>query len=268
MKKTLIALTLSIISINSNASSLVNEESLSSASSVIEGINPSSIFQAENLGSGNHYIRGFDGTGALIFSSSNSAVFFGNYNQANIISGKDQKINPITKLNQKGNAEIFENLKGLYAKKTSAKEKEEVVVLVDPKCGYCYKLHSEEQQYLDNGYSLLYVPYPVLDNQSYGVITSKQGLEYVFSAESNEEKVKRLDDVMKFLKENPRLRELPETYISKITDEGKSIVQKSVETLIPLAATGTPGLLNKNGVFIGGYIPATHLDQAILKQKQ
>lgn len=267
MKKIILSAAIALISVNANASanSLINEDSIKSAQSVISGLQADAIFQAEDLGENNHYIRGFDGNGALILKGEN-AVFFANYNSANFISSKNEDSNPIQKINLKGNAKVFENLEGLFAKKESAKEKEELIVLFDPKCGYCYKLHSEESSYLESGVSLLYVPYAVLDSEQHGVTTSRQGLEYAYSANTNEEKLKRISEVMEYLRENREVRTLPFQFTSKINSTGIEIVKNARKELIPLAATGTPGLLNKQGAYIGGYVPAKHISEAISSQ--
>ena len=117
-----------------------------------------------------------------------------------------------------------------------------VTVFTDIDCGYCRKLHSEIDQYGENGIRVRYLAFP---RSGPGTESFKKS-ESVWCAEDRQQALtaaKKGDAVETRECENP--------------------VQKQYELGRQVGVSGTPALVLENGQLVPGYVPAARL-RAIL----
>ena len=113
-----------------------------------------------------------------------------------------------------------------------------VTVFTDPKCGYCRKLHSEMQQYLDAGIEVRYAA-----SDAYGGAASKKLLT---SAWCSDDKVTAVNTI----KRGGSLAE-------KTCDS--TAVNDQIDISRQLGISGTPAIFSSSGLQIGGYLPAASM---------
>lgn len=118
------------------------------------------------------------------------------------------------------------------------KVKHTITVFTDVDCGYCRKLHSEIQTYLDEGIRIRYVFYPLRGEKA----KSFQTAEKVWCSENRQEALTQAKQGKAVNAEdcdNPVAMHL----------------QKGME----LGIRGTPGLITSEGKMLPGYMPAKTL---------
>lgn len=166
-------------------------------------------------------------------------------------------------INKKYEADVVKPLltsrveKGDFIKYESDKSNPDVLVaFTDPTCGYCAKLHSEIEDYKDQGITIKYLPYPRGGSNG-------PGFELLAHAYCSEDKNKAFDIV----KKHKIIPEEDITYTPVEFEACKAKVMKYYNLGNELNVTGTPAIFTESGYQIGGYLPALSAKQAILRNK-
>ncbi|WP_425263633.1 DsbC family protein [Vibrio owensii] len=166
-----------------------------------------------------------------------------------------------TPVNETFNKKIVDELVGDTGILLKAENEEFVVTaFVDPACGYCQKMHSEIDSYLDAGISIRFAAFPIFGDKS------KAALESVMSEKEPTKAVEALLESEQLIKRSDNFDEFYDK-LNTASDEGKGVVAKHTEAAKMLGMRGTPGLVLKSGKVIPSYIPASDL-KAYLKQQE
>jgi thiol:disulfide interchange protein DsbC len=127
-----------------------------------------------------------------------------------------------------------------------AEVKHSVTVFTDIDCTYCRKLHSEIDQYMDQGIAVRYVLYPRNGKRSRAWTTSEN--VWCSKDRNNALTAAKLD------------REF------ETSSCDASMIARHYQLGQEIGLTGTPAIVTEDGTLIGGYVPAgalsTRLDQA------
>lgn len=126
---------------------------------------------------------------------------------------------------------------------------DEIIVFTDPSCGYCKKLHSEMEQYLEEGITVKYLPYPR------GGERNEAAFNALVSAYCSVDRKAALHQV----KSSTTPLVLPETVTGEELAKCKDIVNHYYDFGSSLGVSGTPAIFDKNGKQVGGYVPAQNL---------
>jgi len=123
----------------------------------------------------------------------------------------------------------------------------------DPTCGYCKKLHSEIEQYLNAGVEVKYVPYPRggVNEGASGYEKTKQ----IMCAKDKQDamtKIKNGVDNGSFVK-------------NSYDRECVNLVKNGIDSGSKIGLTGTPFLYLSNGDIIPGYEPASKVIRRLKK---
>lgn len=124
------------------------------------------------------------------------------------------------------------------------KAKHTVTVFTDVDCGYCRKLHSEIQGYMDEGIRVRYVFYPLRGEDA----PSYKTAENVWCSKDRQ-------NAMTLAKQG-----------KKVTAEAcDNPVNMHLQTGIELGIRGTPGMITETGQLLPGYMPPKALLQELEK---
>lgn len=146
-------------------------------------------------------------------------------------------------------------------------EQYRVAVFVEPTCGYCYKLHTEMQEYMDLGITFEYHPFPI-----YGEF-SEVTMERLWSL-PEAERAEAVTEIKDYV--NTHRNELqgksPESILSRFnlpeaSNKAKAYVRLSKGVGQDLGIAGTPALVLENGRVLGGYLPAAELKRILDGEK-
>lgn len=118
--------------------------------------------------------------------------------------------------------------------------KHTISVFTDIDCGYCRKMHSEMDSYLDQGFRVRYLAFPRagVNSESYDKAV------WAWCADDPQEAITRA----KLGKSIP-----PKTCDNPVTEEYNLGIQ--------LGVRGTPSIVTESGQMIPGYVPAARLAQ-------
>ncbi len=128
-------------------------------------------------------------------------------------------------------------------------------VFSDPTCGYCRKLHSEMDDYLSQGVTIKYLPFPRFGYEG-------EGFDMLAHAYCSDDRKTAFDTV----KTNPRDLIKPDVTRTKL-EECEDLVKHYYDLGQELGIQGTPAIYLSNGYQIGGYVPATDILQYINQYK-
>lgn len=145
----------------------------------------------------------------------------------------------------------------------SENEKYRVSVFVEPTCGYCYKLHSEMQSYLDAGITLVYYPFPIYGEFSEETMARLWSLPESERAEAITEVKDYLNNNRNEIRGKSAEDVLSRFNLPEATDEARRIVQMTQNVGHNLGIGGTPALVLENGKLLPGYMPADALKNVI-----
>lgn len=240
MKKKLIVLLLSAISINSYAVDKTKEipeeivfdqvNEIFQGKSKIENIKKSELDNAYYVTVDNN---------PIIFFTNNSYFITGD-----LYNGKN-KYNLTASYQAENNKKILEQIpdKDTITYNTHVENKlGTLYVFTDPSCPYCEKLHTEIDEYLKTGVDVKYLPYPRFGEKGPGYKSTLQSW-------CAEDQKATLDLAMKNDKEN----------LSKInvdTQKCVDLMSKYQDIGKKLGVVGTPAVFMDTGHQIGGYNPA------------
>ncbi|MFS1426459.1 thioredoxin fold domain-containing protein [Vibrio splendidus] len=256
MKRTLLALSLSLIASSSIASSFVSDEIVKTTAATLTGLESDHVVYAqEDKDIGMNVIRLV--TGQVIYGDKDGKFFIngGSYTNSSVIM-KDSKTgmleNHTETLFNDLHKDIFSKIEGSGVIVKAPNEKLKIQVFYEPRCGYCKKLHKEEQSYLDAGISIEYIPYPIYDGErSY----SSKSLAYIVSGENQEERNKRMKTMLAAFDADPKNPDIEKL----VKDVDTSILLKHKKEISSLAIQGTPYILLENGQAIPGYAPPANI---------
>jgi len=144
--------------------------------------------------------------------------------------------------------EITEDQMIVY--KPKGKIKHKLTIFTDIDCGYCRKLHSDLQGYLDQGIEIRYLPFPRAGKGS----ESYQKAKTVWCAKDR----------------NKSLTEAKLGKNFKVSDKlcQDKTVDKSMEMVEQLGISGTPALITEDGTIMPGYIPPSAIGSVLEKVKE
>ena len=120
-----------------------------------------------------------------------------------------------------------------------AEVKHSVTVFTDIDCTYCRKLHSEIDQYMDQGIAVRYVLYPRNGRRSHAWTTSEN--VWCSKDRNNALTAAKLD------------REF------ETSSCDASMIARHYQLGQEVGLTGTPAIVTEDGTLIGGYVPAAAL---------
>ena len=120
-----------------------------------------------------------------------------------------------------------------------AEVKHSVTVFTDIDCTYCRKLHSEIEQYMDQGIAVRYVLYPRNGRRSHAWTTSEN--VWCSKDRNNALTAAKLD------------REF------ETSSCDASMIERHYQLGQDIGLTGTPAIVTEDGTLIGGYVPPSAL---------
>ena len=120
-----------------------------------------------------------------------------------------------------------------------AEVKHSVTVFTDIDCTYCRKLHSEIDQYMDQGIAVRYVLYPRNGRRSHAWTTSEN--VWCSKDRNNALTAAKLD------------REF------ETSSCDASMIERHYQLGQDIGLTGTPAIVTEDGTLIGGYVPPSAL---------
>lgn len=118
----------------------------------------------------------------------------------------------------------------------------ELTVFTDIDCGYCRKLHSEIQDYMDQGIAVRYMMFPRSGPDT-------PSFEKAISVWCADDQQTALTDAKAGNEPTPLQCDNP--------------VRSQYDTGVSIGVTGTPALFTESGVHIPGYVPAEQLRQRL-----
>lgn len=259
MNKTILALTLSLLSSASFASTLVSQDVVDDALSIIPGITQEHIvFAKHDAKTDMNIVRLVNGQVVYVDKDSEFFIDGGVYHNS-VIVAKDSKTgqhyNHAADLYNDLHKSIFDAIDGYGVIAKAPNEKMSMKVFYEPRCGYCKKLHSEQQSYLDAGISIEYIPFPIYDGERQ---SSSKSLAYIVSAKTQEERNERMNVILKAFEKDPKNPDIA----NLIKDVDVSVLDKHAKEISSLAIQGTPFILLDNGKTIPGYAPAASILEA------
>jgi thiol:disulfide interchange protein DsbC len=146
-------------------------------------------------------------------------------------------------------------------------EKYRISVFVEPTCGYCYKLHSEMDQYHSKGITFVYYPFPIYGEYSEKVMEGIWSLPVSERAQAVTQAKEYANQNRNKLRSTPVDELLREMGLPEGTRESRSIVGIAKEVGSNIGVAGTPALVLESGQVIGGYLPAEQLISILEKEK-
>lgn len=262
MKKTILALALTVISLPSLANDFVNKEIAAATIKTLPGLTESDIVFAKHDKESNFNVVRLK-TGQVLYGDQNLKHFIvgDSYSRNSILASDDitgELYNHTSRLYSDFHKSIFDNLTGYGVQAKSKDELIKVKVFFEPRCGYCNKLHDNEQKYLDAGISIEYIPYPIYDGEEK---LSSKALAYMISAETQAERKERMELMIKKFHENMQKPDIAEY----VKDVDLSILQTHIKDISNLAIEGTPYILGENGIAIPGYAEPEDIIRAMMK---
>lgn len=126
-----------------------------------------------------------------------------------------------------------------------ANPKHTVTVFTDVECGYCRKLHSEIAEYNRQGIAVEYLAFP------------RMGI--------GSEDYKKMVSVWCAADRRKALTDAKSDHGSVSSKQCKNTVEQQYEVGQRAGLTGTPMILNADGVQLGGYVPPAQLREALDK---
>ncbi|AXX63792.1 thioredoxin fold domain-containing protein [Vibrio parahaemolyticus] len=262
MKKTILALALTVISLPSLANDFVNKEIAAATIKTLPGLTESDIVFAKHDKESNFNVVRLK-TGQVLYGDQNLKHFIvgDSYSRNSILASDEitgELYNHTSSLYSDFHKSIFDNLTGYGVQAKSKDELIKVKVFFEPRCGYCNKLHDNEQKYLDAGISIEYIPYPIYDGEEK---LSSKALAYMISAETQAERKERMELMIKKFHENMQKPDIAEY----VKDVDLSILQTHIKDISNLAIEGTPYILGENGIAIPGYAEPEDIIRAMMK---
>jgi len=211
-------------------------------------------------------------SGLSMVRLSTSEIFLTNDNFDFIVGGQGQQIftnedgsftNATKSANESFNLELVNELVGDSTITYKApEEKYQVTVFVDPACGYCQKLHSEIDQYLELGITVNFAAFPVYGNNSKAI------LESAFSAKSFSEQSEIIKQAEATLSASRGQATLEQLDLPSSTTEAVDVVSKHTEAGRMLGLRGTPGIVLEHGEVIPSYVSAGDLNNYLIQTGQ
>jgi thiol:disulfide interchange protein DsbC len=144
----------------------------------------------------------------------------------------------------KGHISLF-NKENLITFK-SDNEITEMFVFTDADCGYCQKLHSEVKDYNNLGITIHYLPGPRGGRTGPGYLDTLK----IWCADDQYEAM----DIAKEVNRDPMSKVDFQSIVPN--RECIDIVDEGIQTAQYTGVRGTPAIYLKNGIKIGGYLPA------------
>jgi thiol:disulfide interchange protein DsbC len=185
-------------------------------------------------------------------------IFYTSKDGKHLISGSilefDQNMQNLTKdrLLVEREKEIT-SLKDDFITYRAPNQKHEVIVFYDTTCGYCHKLHSEIDQYLQQGITVHYAAFP------------RGGIASRGQSPAQNEGYLQLQDIWCADGDNKNLA-------FNLVSQGKNLPRKACKTSIDrqyklgvqIGLQGTPAIISMRGdVVVAGYSPAATLKQRL-----
>ncbi|WP_169628096.1 DsbC family protein [Ferrimonas senticii] len=129
-----------------------------------------------------------------------------------------------------------------------------VYVFSDPTCGYCRKLHSELQQYLDSQIEVKYIPYP-----RSGMVEGEQGYELVKQIMCAADPSAAMDEIKKgSAGDKYQQANYPQACLE--------VLHRGIVATEAIGLRGTPFIYLSNGSAIPGYQAAATIIEMLKSQ--
>lgn len=212
----------------------------------LKKISPS--LNADNVKEGN--IMGMyevqDGADIVYVSNDGKYLIIGN-----VIDLETQK-NLTEGVRKKARKKVLDQIseEDMIVYKPKGKVKDVLTVFTDIDCGYCRKLHSDLQGYLDQGIEIRYLPFPRAGKGS-------ESYKKAVSVWCAKDKNKELTDA-----------KLGKSYKASDKVCENQPVDKSMEIVEQLGISGTPALITEDGTIMPGYIPPSAIGSVLKKVKE
>jgi len=208
----------------------------------------SSSLNAENVKKGNimNMYEVQDGADIVYVSDDGKYLIIGN-----VIDLETQK-NLTENLRKTARKKVLDQIteEDMIIYKPKGKIKHKLTVFTDIDCGYCRKLHSDLQGYLDQGIEIRYLPFPRAGkgSDSYKKAVTVWCSKDRNKALTNAKLGKDFKIADKFCKDNP--------------------VDKSMELVEQLGISGTPALITEDGTIMPGYVPPSAIKSVLDRVKE